>query len=162
MSFKQKISAHCIQLLNDKIHELENILQELSESATNNTKSSAGDKHETGRAMIQIEQETIGKQLKDAQEQKALLQKITPLSADNRAKGEGWECSSGLGVGPGSVIKTNKGFLFLSTALGKVSIDGNTVMVISPQSPLGMKLLGLKIKGSTEINGIKYFIESID
>ena len=137
MTLKQKIRSHCLQLLNDKIHELENTLKGLGESASNDTKSSAGDKHETGRAMIHIEQETITKQLNDALEQKALLEKTE-----------------------GRLIKTNKGYIFLAVPIGKIIVEGTTVMAISPGSPLGMKLAVLKVNESAEINGVNYFVES--
>jgi transcription elongation GreA/GreB family factor len=149
MTFRQKIHAHCLRLLNDKIAELEKILEELSESAASDTKSSAGDKHETARAMIQIEQETTGKQLNEALEQKMLLEKIdSNLNSPQIIKG--------------SVVKTNKGHLFLSIALGKISVDEKNVMAISPQSPLGKKLMGLRVGDTTTISGNNYFIESID
>lgn len=148
-ALKQKVHAHCLQLLNNKIASLQTVVRELSKSAASDTKSSAGDKHETARAMIQIEQETIGKQLKEFEEQKALLEKI----------------DAGL-ISPqivkGSLVRTNKGYLFLSIALGRISVEGNAVMIISPQSPLGMKLIGLKAGASAEINGVKYLVENID
>ena len=59
---KLKIHSHCLQILNQKIEELSNALNTATESANNETKSSAGDKHETARAMMQIEQEKLGKQ----------------------------------------------------------------------------------------------------
>ena len=148
MLFKQKVYNHCLELLNDKIDSLKNIIQELSESAMNDTKSSAGDKHETGRAMIQIEQETIGKQLNEAEEQKALLQKIDATITSTQ-------------IHRGSLVKTNKGWLFLSIPFGKITVDKITVIVISPQSPLGIKLMGLGINDFTNINGINYNVESI-
>ena len=148
MAIKQKIYAHCLRLVNDKIHSLENVLKELTESAGNDTKSSAGDKHETARAMIQIEQETIGKQLKEAMEQRALLEKIDPDFASSR-------------IIRGSLVETNKGFLFLSIAFGKITVDGKTIMVISPQSPLGVKLMGLTANDSVEINGTGYLVENV-
>ncbi len=149
MSFKQKVYVHCLQLLNTKIDSLKNILQELSESSSNDSKSSAGDKHETARAMIQIEQETISKKLNQTLEQKSLFEKIdTNLHSSQIHKG--------------SLVCTNKGYLFLSSALGKIIVDEKTIIVISPQSPLGIKLMGLKINDATEISGVKYFIEGID
>ncbi|MBI2269270.1 MAG: hypothetical protein HYU69_02820 [Bacteroidetes bacterium] len=146
--FKQKVYEHCVHLLNGKIHALRTILHELGESSKNDTKSSAGDKHETGRAMIQIEQETIGKQLKEVLEQKILLEKIDP-------------CFNSSLVVKGSMVKTNKGYLFLSIAFGKISVEGKVVMAISPLSPLGVKLMGLRIKDSVEIKGTNYLIEAV-
>ena len=148
MLLKQKIYAHCVQLLNDKISSLKNILEELTESVKSDTKSSAGDKHETARAMVQIEQETIGKQLNEAMEQKSLLEKINPAINSSQ-------------IVRGSLVETNKGYLFLSIAFGKIIVDNKTIVAISPQSPLGIKLMGLKINDSTDINGMNYFIENI-
>ena len=148
MLFKQKVYSQCLQILNEKIQSLKNILQELSESAMNDTKSSAGDKHETARAMIQIEQETIGKQLNEAEEQKSILEKI---DANINSKQ----------IHRGSLVETNKGWLFLSIPFGKIIVEDKTVIAISPQSPLGMKLMGLGLKDSTSINGINYSVESI-
>lgn len=148
MQVKQKIYEYCVALLDDKILSLRTILHELGESSKNDTKSSAGDKHETGRAMIQIEQETIGKQLREVLEQKSLLEKIDPgLSSSQIIRG--------------SLVKTNKGYLFLSIAFGKISVEGMVIMAIPPLSPLGVKLMGLKINDSIEINGTHYLIEAI-
>jgi predicted aspartyl protease len=61
----------------------------------------------------------------------------------------------------GSLVKTDKGFLFVSVALGKIIIDDSAVIVLSPQSPLGQKLIGLHANESAEINGVRYLIETI-
>ena len=110
----------------------------LGESAANDTKSSAGDKHETGRAMIHIEQETIRKQLNEALEQKSILEKTE-----------------------GRLIKTSRGYVFLAVPIGKIVSEENTVMAISPGSPLGIKLAGLKVNESAEVNGVKYFVQGV-
>jgi hypothetical protein len=123
-------------------------LADLKESGTNETKSTAGDKHETALAMLQIEQANTRGQLQVAQEQKAALEKINPAIA-------------AIEVVNGSLIKTNRGYLFLSIALGKAIIDNNTVIALSPQSPLGKKLMGLRIDDTTELNNNSYLILSI-
>ena len=146
MQLKQSIYTACIQLVDTKIQTLQKTLQELSEGAESDSKSSAGDKHETARAMMQLEQEKISRQIDEVLKQKALLQKIdihaNPAQVTN-----------------GSLVKTNKGYLFLSIALGKLLVDGIDVIVLSPQSPLGFKLMGLSADMSVEINGVIYVIE---
>ncbi len=149
MSLRKRIHAHCLVLLNQKIQGLEKILSDLHDSATSDTKSSAGDKHETARAMVQIEQETIRKQLKDVQEQKAQLEKLEAHL--NISK-----------ISAGSLIKTSRGYLYLSIALGKILVEKKIIIVISPQSPIGIKLVGLNVNNSTEINGVEYRIEGIE
>ena len=78
MAFKQKIYNYYRQVINDKISLLQKVLADLKESGANETKSTAGDKHETALAMLQIEQANVRGQLKEAQEQKTALEKINP------------------------------------------------------------------------------------
>lgn len=149
MSFKQKIHTYCIHLLNEKIKTLQYTIKELTESAANETKSTAGDKHETALAMLQLEQENVNRQLKAVLDQKVMVESIDPSLKNLR-------------VGNGSLVKTNKGFLFLSVALGKIIVEEVQVIVLSPQSPLGKKLMGLKRNDYTDVNGIQYVIETIE
>ncbi|PVD51101.1 hypothetical protein DC498_16950 [Terrimonas sp.] len=148
-SLKQQAYSLCIHLLNEKIQTLQQALKELTESAANETKSTAGDKHETALAMLQIEQENINRQLKTVLDQKASIETLNISSKH-------------VAVGSGSLVKTNKGYLFVSVALGKTMVDNIPVVLLSPQSPLGKKLLGLKINDSTEINGMHYTVEEIE
>jgi len=148
MQFKESIYTACVLAINIKIKALENNLHELSESAASDNKSSAGDKHETARAMVQLEQEKISRQLDKVLAQQVILQKI-----DYSLKSEQ--------IIKGSLIKTNKGYLFLSIALGKINVEGIDVIILSPQSPLGIKLIGLKVKSSVTINAVTYIIEEI-
>ncbi|HXU25982.1 MAG TPA: hypothetical protein VN698_02030 [Bacteroidia bacterium] len=148
MQLKEKIYAACLQVVNEKIQALQSTLQELGEGAISDGKSSAGDKHETARAMMQLEQEKISRQLDELLVQKTVLQKID-------ATLKSWQITKG------SLIKTNKGYLFLSVPLGKISVDGTDVIILSPQSPLGLKLMGLQAKSSTEINAVTYLVEEV-
>lgn len=148
MLLKQNIYSLCLQILNKKIEELNSALANATESANNETKSSAGDKHETARAMMQLEQEKLSHQLKDLQEQKTELEKIDISKISTQ-------------IAKGTLIESNKGFLFLSIGLGKITVDNKTVFAISPQSPLGKKLMGKKENDVVEMNGVKYFIENI-
>jgi hypothetical protein len=145
---KQKVYDHCISLLNIKIEELSSALSTATESANNETKSTAGDKHETARAMMQLEQEKLSKQLKELYDQRSELEKTgIPKPAPHASKG--------------SLIASDKGFLFLSVGLGKMNVNGETVFAVSPQSPLGKLLIGKKEKDSVEMNGVRYLITSI-
>ncbi|MCW3107523.1 MAG: hypothetical protein JWQ09_2029 [Segetibacter sp.] len=149
MNFKHKVYEQYKEVVNDKISLLQKMLQELIESTRNETKSSAGDKYETGRAMLQIEQDNVRKQLKEALEQKAIFEKIDPGASASQ-------------IVKGSLVKTDKSYFFVSIALGKIHVDGFTVIALSPQSPLGSKLLGLKPTEGVTMNGTKYTIESIE
>ncbi len=149
MTLKQKIYDFYLNIINEKIERLQQVLAELRESSSNETKSTAGDKHETALTMLQIEQKNINGQLNVALEKKVALQKINPALSANK-------------VINGSVIKTNRGYLFVSVALGKAIIDEISVTSLSPQSPLGVKLLGLLVGDTAEINSTRYVIETIE
>lgn len=149
MTFKEKVYQQYLQLVIDKIISLESILNELNESAKNETKSTAGDKHETALAMLQIEQENTRKKLAEAFEQKTQLERI-----DIHKKSDS--------IIKGSLIKTDKGYFFLSLGLGKIIIEETTITALSIQSPLGTQLIGLKIQQSAAINNVQYIIRNIE
>jgi hypothetical protein len=149
MKLKQKIYDHYLQVITDKIAMLQQVLADLKESGSNETKSTAGDKHETALAMLQIEQANKRAQLQELITQKSMLEKIDPtLTAPM--------------IVNGSLIKTNKGYLFMSTALGKAVVENINVIALSPQSPLGNKLMGLKVNEVVAINNIEYRVEAIE
>ena len=149
MKLKRKIYNHYLAMVQRKVAMLQMVLNDLKASGANETKSTAGDKHETALAMLQIEQANTRAQLQEVLNQQAALEKINPdLSAD---------C-----VLNGSLIKTNRGYLFMSVALGKSVVDGVAVIALSPQSPLGKKLMGLKVGETAEINNTGYLIENIE
>ena len=149
MKLKQKIYDHYLQLVEEKINILQQVLADLKESGANETKSTAGDKHETALAMLQIEQANKRAQLQEVVAQKNALEKIDP------------NITAAIIVN-GSLVKTNRSYLFISTALGKAMVDNVTVIALSSQSPLGQKLMGLKPGESAGINNTTYFIESIE
>ena len=149
MHIKQQIHAHYIDTINSKILMLQQTLADLKESGSNETKSTAGDKHETALAMLQIEQANTRAQLHEAQEQRSALATINTEVITTK-------------VLPGSYVKTNKGNFYISVALGKLVIDGETVMAISPQSPLGAKLMGRCVHDTVTINTHTYLVESIE
>ena len=148
MTFKKQVHNRCLELMEDKISLLKKTLQGLTESAANESKSTAGDKHETALAMLQIEQENTGRQLKDALANKLVLNQINIHHNPTR-------------IANGSLVKTNQGYLFLSIALGRIAVNDTNLIALSPQSPLGMKLAGLRLNDRAEMNGTTYIIEDI-
>ena len=148
MTLKQKIYKHYLQIVNEKVNLLQQVLDDLKTSGSNETKSTAGDKHETALAMLQIEQANTHGQMQEALLQQASFQKIN-------------QTSNSAIIIIGSLIKTNRGYLYMSIALSKVVIDKQEVIALSPQSPLGIKLMGLTAGDAVEINGNRFIIEKI-
>ena len=149
MTFKQKIHTHHQQLLQDKIDVFRDMISGLTEDAKNDAKGSAGDKHETALSMMHIEQEKLNHKLKEFLDQKAILDKID--ASQNNPN-----------IALGSIVKANAMYLFVSAALPKIIIDSKTIIALSPQSPLGMKLMRNTVGFSFEINGSNFIIESVD
>ncbi len=147
-SFKEHIIITCKNYLEDKIKSLNSMMQEVSDSANAESKSSAGDKHETGRAMMQLEQEKLGNQLKEAEEQLAEFNKID-FSKPSQL------------ITQGSLVETNKGYFFIAGSIGKLIANEKTVFVISYKSPLALAFNAKKQKDVLSFNGVEYVIEKI-
>ncbi|MCG7855894.1 GreA/GreB family elongation factor [Flavihumibacter sediminis] len=155
MHNKETIYRAFLQLIREKVLNLQTILGDLRESASNETKSTAGDKHETALAMLQIEQENTRRQLAEAMEQLAVLEKLD--------LGHGGEK-----VGKGSLVRTNRGMFFVAAAVGKIKMEEGskvaeqTIISISPQSPLGKALMGKVVGDKVEVNKLEYRIISVE
>ena len=148
MTFKQKIYQYYSQLVQDRIDVFRDMIVALTEDSKNDAKGSAGDKHETALSMMHLEQEKLNNKLREVVAQKAILDKIDPSKI------------AGIIV-VGSLVKANGIYLYLSLALPKINIEGVNVIALSPQSPLGNKLMGNVVGFTFEINTTKYLIEEI-
>lgn len=149
MNLKQKIHSQYLQLVQDKIDVFQDMISALTEDSKNDAKGSAGDKHETALSMMHIEQEKLTNKLKEAIEQKGILDKIDSSQITSK-------------VALGSLVKTNTLTVYVSTALPKITVDNQNIFAISPQSPLGSQLMGNKIGFSFEVNNSKFTIENIE
>jgi hypothetical protein len=148
MTFKQKIYQYYLQLVQDKIDVFRDMVGALTEDSKNDAKGSAGDKHETALSMMHIEQEKLNTKLRELLTQKAILDKIDAAKVAQT-------------IIVGSLIKANGIYLYMSLALPKINIEGVNIIALSPQSPLGNKLMGNVVGYTFEINTTKYLIESI-
>ena len=148
MTFKSKIHLQYLQLVQDRIDVFRDMIAVLTEDSKNDAKGSAGDKHETALSMMHIEQEKINRKLREVLDQKVILDKIDS-SNDSKT------------IILGSLVKANGIYLYLSVALPKITVDGINVIALSPQSPLGNKLLNNQEGFTFEINGTKYLVEEI-
>lgn len=113
--------------------ELDTAIQQMNDDIQKETKSTAGDKYETGRAMIHIELEKIWERKKDLMNRIKIFESI------------GIHPASKIVI-PGSLIQTNYGWIYLIMAMGKCQFEQQDIMVISSASPLGNLLKG-KCKG---------------
>lgn len=147
-AFKEKLLEHCKFVLNRKIELISFSMDEIRGSMENETKSSLGDKHETSRARMQSEHEKLAWQLDELKGQYELLNKVDLAKSTEVVSNQ-------------NLVVTDKGLFFIVIPLGKVEFEEKTVFVISPVSPLGKKLVGLKVSNTVELNDVQYKIVSI-
>lgn len=145
---KQHIIHRYKEMLQDRIDVFQDMISGLTEDAQNDAKGSAGDKHETALSMMHLEQEKLNNKLKEILEQKAILDKIDGSQIHKK-------------VTLGSLVQTNGMLLFISTALPKITFENNTIFALSPQSPLGSKLMGNTVGFEFVLNDKPYSITSV-
>jgi hypothetical protein len=145
---KNQLYQYCHHWVDKKIALAQNEIKSAQSSANEETKSSAGDKYETGRAMAQLEIEKNSSQLAQAYK---LKQQLNEFSAETNSEF----------IKLGSLVKTNSGLYYLSVSAGKVVIDNHTCICLSPASPLGGKMIGLKAGSSFNFNGQDHTIREV-
>lgn len=149
MTLKEKTYRTCCELVQQKIDAVQKNLHELNDSAGNETKRTAGDKHETALAMLQIEQENNTRQLNELLQQKAVLEKLNAsLQTEIAVRG--------------SLVHTNKGIFYISLGLGKLKVEEETVFAVSPEAPLGKLMLMKKAGDAFTFNNTDYKINNIE
>jgi len=105
-------------------------LETLRSSLTKETKSTAGDKHETGRAMVQLEIEQAGQRLSRAEAMSAVYRRLRPEQSRRE-------------VGPGAWVECDAGHFFIGVPLGALTLpDGTPFHAISSDAPLAVALRG--------------------
>ena len=128
---KKQLYQECINYINERNKTIKQIISSNKNDLLSETKSSAGDKHETGRAMIQLEMEKAGQQLTIVHQMKEILNKI---SLENTSEV----------ICLGSLIITNKANYYLAISAGKITVEGMDYFAVSTNSPIGKQLLGKK------------------
>ena len=132
---KSEIVFYLNKELTEKISLQKELLNTAIKSRNSDTKSSAGDKHETSREMAQIE-------IAKAEQQIAKTQQFI----------------NHLKLYPSTLILTNNGIFFIAIAYGKVTVNDNDVYCISNAAPISKVLLSSKHRDIVRFNGFEYKI----
>ncbi len=143
---KEKLLQLINQKLSEKVLNFEKLIDE-TRASNNDTKSSMGDKYETGREMLQQEINNLQVQLNEILKQQNFLKTISTKPTEKAEKG--------------SIIKTEKGLFFISISLSEVIFDGKKIICISPESPLAKAMNGKRKNELFTINNINQKIENI-
>jgi len=126
---KERIHAIVTVEVKTRISQLSILLSDALDANSNETKSSAGDKHETGRAMAHLEQEKIAGQLSEMNKLAEILHRIDATQKH-------------IKIQLGSLVETTIGVFYISVGIGAIEIDNTTIFCMTAAAPLGKELLG--------------------
>jgi hypothetical protein len=105
-------------------------LHSLRESLGSETKSSAGDKHETGRAMIHSEQARVQDSVNRLE---AMLSKLRQYAA---------VIGPIQRVSPGALVETTGPWVLVGVPMGKVQLPDALVLCVGAEAPLAQQWHG--------------------
>jgi hypothetical protein len=145
---KKALYKQCLDYVQKRMDAAEQGIKEAQQASKDDTKSSAGDKYETGRAMMQQETDRNMAALNEANKLKVALNTIGPAS-------------SSLIADAGSVVITNNGNFYMAISAGTLVANGDIYFAVSPASPIGLKLKGQRAGDEFSLNGKMYKIEGI-
>jgi len=148
-ALKQLVHHACLESVQQKINLIQQSMQEAQLSANEETKSSAGDKYETGRAMAQLEIEKLSSQLAILQGQ---LQELNRAGQTQHANH----------IAFGSLVHTDAGVFYIATNAGNLVVDGKKIFAISPQAPIAQKMIGLSVRETLDMNGRAFTVTAIE
>lgn len=135
MKIKEQLYKQCKSFIENRLKTVQETIAGIQESLLSETKSSAGDKHETGRAMLQLEREKAGKQLAEIQKTNLILSKIDYQKSATK-------------VSLGSIIYTNKVNYFIAISAGVIEYNNESFYAISANTPIAQLLMS-KLEGDT-------------
>jgi transcription elongation GreA/GreB family factor len=148
VNIKEELYKQCQEFVNKRLQTVQEIISSNQKALQTETKSSAGDKHETGRAMLQLEMEKAGQQLSGISLMKETLAKIDISKKSNVAR-------------LGSLIITEKANYFLSISAGQLTVANIYYFAISVSSPIGKLLLGKQENEIIAFNGKTITIKEV-
>ena len=148
MNIKENLYNQCVAFVETRFQTIQNTINEIQIALTSETKSSAGDKHETGRAMLQLEREKAGNQLAEIQKIKEALFKI---NIENTSKT----------ISLGSVVYTPKSNYFIAISAGELMVKNEVFYAISPNTPIGKLLIGKTINDKIKFREQEFIVKNL-
>lgn len=142
---KAAVYNACLRFIEGRIETAETALAQAQEASNDDTKSSAGDKFETTREMMQQDISRNKKLLADAQQSLGLLKSLADVPVSDIVKN-------------GSLVETNQGLFFLSISAGQLSVLGQSVFAISAASPVGQLMSGKRVSETFTFNQKEYTV----
>ena len=126
---REKLLAKCADYVEERVSRLQSSIKDLEHDLGNETKSSAGDKYETSREMMNTEINKLQNQLQSFKKLKEVLAVIENRKASTT-------------VQLGSIVKTSAANYFISIPVGEIMVEEEKFYAIGLNSPIGKLLLG--------------------
>ncbi len=146
---KEALFEHCRAYAAKRVQSLKSQIRELQEDLNSETKSTAGDQHETGRAMMQLELERFSQALDEAERLEGALKRLpSPKTQSDR-------------VIAGSLVECGALRYYLSISAGSCNLEGQTYYCVSVESPVGQQLLGKTLGATLTLPAGKFQITAI-
>lgn len=142
IEIKNQLLEYCKNHILQRHSKIKQTISNIEESLLEESKNSSGDKHETGRAMLQINRENAGKQLLEIEKLISIFSKINITLKSDYAR-------------LGSLIYTEKYIYFISLPIGSIKLNNKEFLCIGLSSPIGAVLLGKKSGETFEYNNQK-------
>lgn len=148
IELKTELLNHCRTQVDTRYKKIKQNIADIEESLLEEAKSSSGDKHETGRAMLQIDRENAGKQLHEIEKILELLNKIDVKATSDYAR-------------LGSLVYTENFTYFISLSIGDVPVNKAHYLCVALNSPVGILLSGKRKWDIFTFNGKQLKINSV-
>ena len=145
---RKELKQLVLNALNNQIEAIQNQITSLSEDAQNDAKSSAGDKHETGLAMMHLEQEKLNAKLTEFLDMQQVALKLSESKTVEK-------------VVLGSIVKTSKAIFYVSVPIQPVNYKNTQVFCVSVHAPLIQSLLNKEVGAEVTFNNISHKIVEI-
>ena len=148
IKFKNAIYQKALVTVDEKLETFKKVIHSAKESRKNETKSSVGDKYETGRALLQSEIQRNEIQLAKTQQLKNSLYHLDVEKQYQK-------------VEIGSLVLSSRGNFFIGVGLGKLTVEQEPVFMISLASPIGKTLLNKKAGDKLTFQGKEFVIKDV-
>ena len=148
LAYKKQLLQACMDIIGKRI-ELSSLAMKNAQDAANaEDKSSAGDKYETSRAMSHLDKDMYARQLASNKAELAQLHTI--------------DCGRLYTIAThGSLVECNDVTFFIAAGLGKISVNGKNIFMLSPQAAMAKSLSGKKEGDIVKFNNKEFIIVRI-
>jgi len=156
LAFKNNLKQWGLDLIGQRVAAARQAMEQAQEAANSEEKSSAGDKYETGRVMGHLQKDMHARQLAESVKELATLHAVQTEPLCHEGRTGAVLQAHGAAFTDSAAFADSLAF-FISAGLGRQSIDGQTILFLSPQAPLA-KLLEKKKPGDSVLFNQKEFV----